>query len=199
MLFNKRASLEISIQAIVIVVLAMTLLGLGLGFIKGMFRDISKVSESTFEKITDQLQKDLIDSDEELIFSQSKITIERGKSELLAWGIKNEGNQELKYWAEFTFVKCPSECEQSVDAIGDEITEYLNNEWFTFRYNQDGVNIDQLYTVDIADSEVERVDLTIPKSGVETGLYLIQFSVYDQNAELDNKLYASTDIFITVT
>jgi hypothetical protein len=39
MLYNKRASLEISIQAIVIVVLAMTILGLGLAFVKGRFGD----------------------------------------------------------------------------------------------------------------------------------------------------------------
>ena len=46
MSFNKRASLEMSIQAIVIVVLAMTLLGLGLGFIKGMFGNTIRWQES---------------------------------------------------------------------------------------------------------------------------------------------------------
>ena len=44
MLFNKKASLEMSIQAIVIVVLAMTLLGLGLGFIRGMFKNIGSTT-----------------------------------------------------------------------------------------------------------------------------------------------------------
>ena len=77
MLFkSKKASLELSIRAIVIVVLAMTLLGLGLAFIKGMFGDITKISDITFDKISDQLQRDLINSDEKLaknvIFSDSE-------------------------------------------------------------------------------------------------------------------------------
>ena len=54
-MFNKSASLEISIQAIVIVVLAMTLLGLGLGFIRGQFRSISETASSVQEQVKQQI------------------------------------------------------------------------------------------------------------------------------------------------
>lgn len=188
MLFNKKGSLEISIQAIVIVVLAMTVLGLGLGFIKGMFGDITTVSRGTFDKIADQLQKDLVSSNEKLVFSQTKVNLERGKSILLGWGIKNEGNQKLNYWAEFTSIKCPNDKCPTL--------QELNQKWFTFKYNQGGTTQNNLYMVGVAEQQVIRVDLGIPKDA-ETGLYLFDLSIYDRDNR--NEKYASTDIFVTVS
>ena len=187
MLHNKRADLELSIRTIVIVILAMTILGFGLSFMKNMFGNIEVISGSTFDKIKDQLQRDLISSNEKLIFSQTKVNMERGRSELFGWGIKNQGNSKLEYWAEFTAIKCPGTC--------PSIRE-LNEQWFTFKYNPGGTNVDLRYSTDPADQDVVRVDLTVPREA-QTGLYLIDLSIYD--AALRNEKYASTDIFLTVT
>ena len=189
-MLNKRSSLEISIQAIVIVVLAMTLLGLGLGFIKGMFGKISGLSDSAFAQIEDQLQRDLVNSNEKLVFSQTKIAIERGKSALLGWGIKNEGNTKLDYWAEFTAIKCPNDPTCSSLPL-----DTLNTQWFTYKYNPGGLTVDRLYSVDAADNQVVKVDLSVPKNAA-TGLYLIDLSVPDSAT---NEKYSSTDVFITIT
>jgi len=184
MLFNKKSSLEISIQAIVIVVLAMTLLGLGLGFIKGMFKNITDVSTATFDQIKDQLQRDLVNSNQKLIFSQTKINLERGKSVLLGWGIRNEGSLSLDYWPEFRAIKCPGTCPNDVD---------LNDQWFAFKY---ATSSDAPYSVDAADQQVERVELSIPKNA-DPGLYLIELSVYPDPTFIDP--YAKTDLFVTVS
>ena len=188
---NKKADLELSIRTIVIVILAMTILGFGLTFMRGLFGNITDISGSTFDKIKDQLQKDLISGSEKLAFSQSKITVERGKSELLGWGIKNQGNQKLRYWAEFTPIKCPGTCPPGRE---------LNEQWFTFKYNPpDRRNPDQLYVIDPANQDVVRVDLSIPKAA-QTGLYLIDLSIYDSTiSSIADAKYASTDIFLTVT
>lgn len=50
--FNKRASLEIGINTIVILVIAMMILGLGIGFVKGIFGKLGKVVKGIS---TDQL------------------------------------------------------------------------------------------------------------------------------------------------
>ncbi|MBI2653071.1 hypothetical protein HYX00_06400 [Candidatus Woesearchaeota archaeon] len=197
MRFNKRASLEISIQAIVIVVLAMTLLGLGLGFIKNMFRNIGDLSSATFDKIADQMQRDLVNSNQKLVFSQSKIYVERGKSILLGWGIKNEGNSKLYYWAQFTPIKCPQPPGSSGSGTCPT-TAIINNNWFTFKYVPSASATNAPYSVDVANQQVERVDLTIPKSSdVTTGLYLFELAIYEVGSS-SNK-YATTDIFLTVT
>lgn len=192
MLFNKKASLEMSIQAIVIIVLAMTLLGLGLGFVKNMFGNIESLSRATFDKVADQLQRDLVSSNEKLIFSQTKINLERGKSALLGFGVKNDGGTPLSYWAEFSGIKCPNAC-----PIVEELNEGINEQppWFTFKYNKDGQDPKLLYKVGAADQQVNRVDLSIPKSAAP-GLYLLGLTIYDASSDGQ---YASTEIFVTVS
>jgi hypothetical protein len=185
---NKKASLELSIRAIVIVVLAMTLLGLGLAFVKNIFGSAEELSESAFNKVSDQLQRDLLNSNEKLVFSQTKVNLQRGKSSLLGWGIMNNNPSELSYWAEFTAIKCPGLCPTK---------QNINNEWFTFKYNPNGDIPSLLYSVDTADQSIKRVDLTIPKTA-QTGLYLVDLSVYEEQGQDDPK-YSSTEVFITVT
>ncbi len=183
---SKKASLEISIQAIVIVVLAMTLLGLGLTFVKKMFGNIDVVSSGTFDKIQEQLQRDLTNSNEKLVFSQSKITLERGSQKLLGWGIKNIGSQRLNYYVQFTTIKCPQDTCPNQDT--------LNRVWLDYKYNPSR-NPSILYQVDAASSQFERVNFNIPRNALP-GLYLIDMSVYDDTS-ITTK-YSSTDIFLTV-
>ena len=191
-MFNKRSSLEISIQAIVIVVLAMTILGLGLGFVKGMFGNINKISESTFGQIEEQLQRDLVNGNEKLAFSQTRITIARGSSILLGWGIKNDHNSILNYHAVFTPINCP-------DANGNTQPCSANaiQNWFT--YKAGGGSNPTPYSVDAASLKVERVDLSVPKTSVPPGLYLIELAIYDGSGIAQSQKYATADIFITVT
>ncbi len=186
-LHSKRASLEISIQAIVIVVLAMTLLGLGLTFVKKMFGNVDVISTGTFEKIQEQLQRDMVNGNEKLVFSQTKITMERGSEKLFGWGVKNQGSSRLDYWAEFTPIKCPGSCPSTVA---------LNTEWFSFKYNPQGTNTGLLYQVDAASNQFVRVNLNVPRVDAVPGLYLLDLSIYDDS---DDSKYSSTDVFITVT
>ncbi len=186
-MLSKRASLELSIQAIVIIVLALTLLGLGLVFIKNIFGETESLSSLTFDKVSDQLQKNLIDSDEQLVFSQSKLSMEKGSSELVGWGLRNDKNAKMQYWAEFNALKCPLVCPTKED---------LNNKWFTFKYNPNGSDSSLLYDIAASDHSIKRVDLTVPRIA-EAGLYLIDLSIYEEKGEIDEK-YASTEIFVTV-
>ena len=187
MFFSKKASLELSISTIVIVILAMTLLGLGLAFIKNVFSSTEEISASTFEKVSDQLQKNLADSDEKLVFSQYKLSIERGSSSLLGWGIRNDRGSKMSYWAEFTAIKCPGICPAKED---------LNREWLTFKYNPDGNDSGLLYEAAANDLSIARVDLSAPRAAA-AGLYLIDLSIYEEKGETDEK-YASTEIFVTI-
>ena len=191
--FNKKSSLEISIQAIVIVVLAMTLLGLGLGFIRGLFSNINKIGDQTFSKIQEQLQNTLTSGNEKLVLSSSKITIERGKSTLLGWGIKNENNYPLAYWAEFSPIRCPSAVSNCNGIKND-----LNNKWFTFNYLPTTSITTAPYKVGVADNQVVRVDLNIPQDA-QTGLYLFSLKIFDTGTTPPNGEYSSTDLFVTVT
>lgn len=56
---SKKGSLSLSMEAIVIVVLAMTLLGLGLTFVRQMFGDISKTTSGVQQEIREKILDDL--------------------------------------------------------------------------------------------------------------------------------------------
>src|SRR3989338_3384495 len=97
MLRNRKASLEMSIKTIVVVILAMTLLGLGLGFIRGMFKDISGVTTDVTEQIRQQILDDLITNDKKISFPKTQIVMDKGGSEVLAVGIRNKEDAPLCY------------------------------------------------------------------------------------------------------
>jgi len=100
---GKRGGLDLSIQTIVIVVLAMTLLGLGLGFIRNQFKIITETSGSVQDQIKQQILDDLRVGNKKLSFPTGNVLLSSGDSKDLAVGVQNLEDQpitfELKmYW-----------------------------------------------------------------------------------------------------
>lgn len=180
MSFNKRASLEISIQAIVIVVLAMTLLGLGLGFIRNMFKDISDTSDKVQEQVRQRILDDLITGDKKVSFPATDITIDKGGSEILTVGIRNKKDTSLHYKMRFT----------PISGSDGAVFSIENPSWFQFAQNQ-------VYTLSAAESEVRNIRLSVP-TGVSSGSYFLTFDVIDDDLSPPNNVYAQKDFFIVV-
>ncbi len=94
---HKKGALELSINAIVIVILAMTLLGLGLGFVRNMFRDIGDTTEQVQEQMKEQILDDLRRGDKKLSFPSASLQVEKGEEEVIVIGVKNTGSQTLNF------------------------------------------------------------------------------------------------------
>lgn len=90
MQFCKKASLNLSINAIVILILAITMLGLGLGFMKSMFGKVTKQLATVSEDIESQIIDDIERSGAKLTFLQKKISIQRSGEQDLFFGVKNQ-------------------------------------------------------------------------------------------------------------
>ncbi|MBI2657716.1 hypothetical protein HYX08_03400 [Candidatus Woesearchaeota archaeon] len=180
MRFNKKASLEISIQAIVIVVLAMTLLGLGLGFIRGMFKNIGSTTEDVTEQVRQRILDDLITGDKKISFPKTDITIDKGGSSVLTVGIRNKKDTPLHYKMRFNPISGPDGAPFSID----------NPSWFQFAESQ-------VYTLSAADSETRNIRLSIP-TRVASGSYFLTFDVTDDDLPPPNNVYAQKDFFIVV-
>ncbi len=180
MRFKKRASLEMSIQAIVIVVLAMTLLGLGLGFIRGMFRNISSTTEDVTEQVRQRVLDDLISGDKKVSFPKTEIDIDRGGSTVLTVGIRNKKDTDLYYKMRFTPISGPPE------ASTTDIQEFTN--FFQFS--------NQEYSLKAADAETRNIRLSLPTT-VKTGSYFLTFDVLEQPYGPTN-IYAQKDFFVVV-
>lgn len=170
-MFNKKASLEISIQAIVIVVLAMTILGLGLGFVKGMFKNISGIQETVSDQVKDQILEDLRSGDKRISFPTSEVKIGKSDSAILGVGISNRGDQTLKYKIQM-----------------DSQTSGGSAAWFQYSQTDS--------TLEPSQNEVKTIRLSIPSTGVNSGSYLFTVKILDvQNS---NNVFAQKDFFVVV-
>lgn len=176
-LLNKKASLELSIRTIVIVVLAMTLLGLGLGFVRNMFKDIGGISTDVTEQVRQKILDDLITGDKKISFPKTQIIIDKGGSDLLTVGIRNKKDTPLRYQMRF------------VPRADDQGRPFSIDRWFLFAEGQ-------TYTLSSADSNVRNIRLSVPTS-VNTGSYFLNFEVLDTQ-DTQNPIYDSKDFFIVV-
>jgi len=87
---GKHASLNLSINAIVVLILAVTMLGLGLGFIKRTFSKATAGLEEVQEEIKKQLIDELRASTERLKFDKFDIVLKAGKTKIVYFGVKND-------------------------------------------------------------------------------------------------------------
>jgi len=197
---NKKASLELSINAIVIVVLAITLLGLGLGFIKGMFGKLTVLGETTFEKTAENLNKDLTTSREPLVFSKTRLTMPRGSTSLEGFGVRNDGDIQIKFGVGIVLFDCPDALKNATGGCSQDSAK-----WFSYLVGN------EQYTVPAAGTKTAEVQLTVPRNA-KTGLYLFTFKAYQGKWPADNNcagdydastgtgcdVFGQTEFFLTV-
>lgn len=92
---RKKGSLNLSIETIVVVVIAFTVLGLGLGFVKGMIGDVSGTSEKVLSETSQHILDDLRSSNKKLSFPTDKLSLLTGQESVQAIGIKNTGDGNI--------------------------------------------------------------------------------------------------------
>lgn len=88
MRFNKKAALELSITAIVVLIIAITVLGLGIGFIKKQFGAGTKLVEKELANIKEQIREQVRTGGELLVFSVPE-QVAIGKPDTLMIGVRN--------------------------------------------------------------------------------------------------------------
>lgn len=89
---NKKGSLELSVNAIVVLILAITMLGLGLGFMKGMF---GKVSQNVDTAIGQNQLTNPPSATNPFTISSNQITLSRGQSQTITLAYFNEGTASV--------------------------------------------------------------------------------------------------------
>ncbi|MBU1111198.1 MAG: hypothetical protein ABIG93_02485 [archaeon] len=181
-LFNKKASLNLSVEAIVIVVIAFVVLGLGLGFVRGQFEQMTSTSSSVQEQISQQILDDLRTGNKKLSFPATSLNLETKELDVQAIGIKNteDGDRVLKIGFQ---VK-----------DGDTFSDFVSQETFTFADGAtakiDWDNTEQI--LNAGESRVYPVSITAPSL---TDNYLYKIVVYYETetagvwAEFDSKTF----------
>ena len=78
---NKKGALELSVNTIIIIVIGVTLLTLGLLFVRGIFSKITEISDNTFNKANDLLGG-LEEVSELLTVIPTQLEVELGKDDV---------------------------------------------------------------------------------------------------------------------
>ncbi len=102
---SKKGALELSINAIVVLILAITMLSLGLAFMKGLFKKTTGQLEQVGEDIKNQMIEQLRTSSAKLTLNQEDITMKKGEEKDVYFAIKNVDESSEPFSME---VECPT-------------------------------------------------------------------------------------------
>ena len=88
---SKKAAMELSINAIVILIIAITMLGLGIGFVKGMF---GKISTQVEEKVAEEPEPAAPNAKDPVSLSREVIVTRANQDESIKVGAYNPSSVE---------------------------------------------------------------------------------------------------------
>jgi len=122
---GKRGAVELSVGTIVVLVLAMTMLIMGIVLIRGIFRGATYNVKSLNEKVRGEINKLFTEDDKLVIFLAENIAkVEQGDDFGVAFGIKNleTGTTQAGIFSSDVVVSNPSEV-QSKCGISSSVVE----------------------------------------------------------------------------
>ncbi len=94
MRWNKKGALELSITAIVVLIIAITVLGLAIFFIKNLFKGGTEIFTGELAKIKEQLRKNLEESGELVVLSKgTELEVKRGERFEFHIGARNTASE----------------------------------------------------------------------------------------------------------
>lgn len=100
--FQKRGSLQLSINAIVVLILAITILGLGLGFIKSQFATATENFDVANQQVKTDIVNELKQSGSLLTFKEAEFSIKSGQPYEFYYGIRNTDQQnQARFYVQF--------------------------------------------------------------------------------------------------
>ncbi|MCK5107704.1 MAG: hypothetical protein KAQ83_03175 [Nanoarchaeota archaeon] len=94
---RKRGSLNLSINAIVVLILAITMLGLGLAFMRNIFGGATEEFQKTSGEIEKQMIDQMKESNKVVSLSRPKVNIKIGEKDQIFLGLKNDQQDPIDF------------------------------------------------------------------------------------------------------
>lgn len=206
-MFNKKGSISISINMIVVVVLAFVMLGLmltlGRNIVSSASAGAMDISGTTQQQIMEELQE----GDKPLSFPKTKIEVGLGDTEILALGVKNTFAGDQCFKVEL----------QAIDVNGEAVpVDNRKKIEMDYGYDDEGnvktgaigsFQFSQIGYAKLSASEATLVPIEYASKGAQKDTFGFQVFVYRADAtdsgmcpgiNDDGQLYASKSFFISV-
>ena len=107
---KKRGAIELSMSTIIIIIIGITLLSLGLMWVKGIFSDITETSERAFEQTDAVLEELYGDVNKLLTIIPGSIDIKQNEQDTVKVIIANFGTEEISVHGEVTSLDEKIDC-----------------------------------------------------------------------------------------
>ena len=185
MRWNKKGALELSITAIVVLIIAITVLGLAIFFIKNLFKGGTEIFTSELAKIKDQLRKNIEETGEPVVFSKgSELEAKRGEKVDFYIGVRNSDQMAKCYRVSMKCIKpfsidkfCTSEGRDPI-IVGGYAVE--TDSWFPRL----------LQEFEVKSNDIEVLPLTMQVIGAPD-TYLMEMEVYKADSDCATGNFAS--------
>lgn len=182
---NKKAALQLSINAIVVLILAITILGLGIGFIRTQFGGLTEQFVEVRQEIKDQLISKIRDSGDLLVFNRAQLEVTLGKEQEFFIGVKAGQNQNQRDKLCYRMgVRCidaltPGNACGPLVAPGQPATVGGITYPGAQTPNSDVTWFKMFSEVDIPNNQVEVFPVSVQISAAQPDTYIMEFLVYE--------------------
>ncbi len=186
MRFNKKAALELSITAIVVLIIAITVLSLAVVFIKNLFKGGTEIFSTELAKIKDQLRTNMEESGELVVMSKgTELEVKRGERFEFHIGARNNAARTKcfriaieceKPFKEDVHTCTPSGNNVVVGGKNDNgITPASGENWFPRL----------LAEFDVPGNEIAVSPATLQIGAADPDTYLMRLNVYQGETECE--------------
>ena len=147
---NKKGAMELSMTTIIIIILGITLLSLGIVFIKGIFGKINLLTEEAFENAQKEINEKM-GADEKFYIPGLQFEVAPGKSKTINLGVQNIGTGGTAVFKIFI--------------EGKDTT--INDQWDTGGNKPgEGWETPMLQIIKLAEKKAMPIAVTVPKTAI---------------------------------
>ena len=177
-IMNKKA-IELSINFIVILVIALVMFGMGLTLFRKFFVEADVIKQNLDDQTKKEIQQIMMSSAEQVIVYPSQLTIRRGKSDVLGVGVLNINENTTSF---------------GITPYWDGTSCY-DNDGSQMSCNETDIKVPGTITRYIESNE--RVIIGLPlrvDSGAQKGKYAVQIQVNGDGTSITKLVYINVKI-----
>ncbi len=159
---DKKGAIELSMTTIIVIVIGITILSLGLVWVRSVFTDVTELSSGAFEKGETQIAEIFGQSKEDVALSPAETKISQGEQTTATLAIRNSGTTTISgVYAEVSAIK-----------FGGAKAENL-------KCGFDDTGTDKTNTYSLESGESITRGLIALDDGSEIGTYICKVDVYN--------------------
>ncbi len=189
---NKKGALELSINAVVVIIIAIVMLGLALTFIRSIFGGVIEQFETVSDEVQKQMEETLRASTKKATLSTTSLDMKPGDSKKIYLGINNYLAADVPFC-----ITCPN-CKESTCGSGRTLTctAYEVGETEC----ESAVSITNPDQKTVLRGKIDVIPITIKvKSNAPSDTYLIPIEVYGEDPDdRDSKIEEVIDLYVNV-